>query len=170
MSTRKKSTPTSDSGAVHGPLDLTSIFERVEFSDAYRISYLANAIVVPGYDDIKRDFGIIRAEYLLLLCLAHFPVLTAQDVSAMTRRPRNSISRAVHRMLSVGYLNRVPDPADGRQAKLSITPAGRALHDDIAKTLIERQEEVLGALDKKERRDLQRILQKLALHAATLER
>ena len=46
-------------------------------------------------------------------------------------------------MLSVGYLNRVPDPEDGRQAKLSITAAGRALHNDIAKTLIARQEEVL---------------------------
>lgn len=170
MSNRKKSTSAGKAIAAQESLDLASIFERVEFKDAYRISYLANAIVVPGYDDIKRDFGIIRAEYLLLLCLAHFPVLTAQDVSTMTRRPRNSISRAVHRMLSVGYLNRVPDPADGRQAKLSITPAGRALHDDIAKTLIEREEEVLGALDKQERRDLQRILQKLALHTASLER
>ncbi|OED42572.1 hypothetical protein AB833_06070 [Chromatiales bacterium (ex Bugula neritina AB1)] len=150
--------------------ELTSIFENVEFSDAYRISYLANAIVVPSYDDIKRDFGIIRAEYLLLLCLAHFPVLTAQDVSTMTRRPRNSISRAVHRMLSVGYLNRVPDPQDGRQARLSITPAGRALHDAIAKTLVTRQEEVLQVLDASERRQLQRLLQKLALHTATLDR
>jgi DNA-binding MarR family transcriptional regulator len=150
--------------------DLTRIFEQVEFKDAYRISYLANAIVVPGYDDIKRDFGIIRAEYLLLLCLAHFPVLTAQDVSVMTRRPRNSISRAVHRMLSEGYLNRVPDPDDGRQARLSITPTGRALHNNIATALKARQEEVLNVLDKQERKTLQQLLQKLALHTATLDR
>ena len=172
----KKNAPSkknAEDGSASNPTastELTSIFENVEFSDAYRISYLANAIVVPSYDDIKRDFGIIRAEYLLLLCLAHFPVLTAQDVSTMTRRPRNSISRAVHRMLSVGYLNRVPDPDDGRQAKLSITPSGRALHDAIAKTLVTRQEEVMDALDDSERQEFQRILQKLALHTATLDR
>ena len=73
-------------------------------------------------------------------------------------------------MLSVGYLNRVPDPDDGRQAKLSITPSGRALHDAIAKTLVTRQEEVLDALDDSERQEFQRLLQKLALHTATLDR
>lgn len=150
--------------------DLTRIFEAVEFSDAYRISYLANAIVVPVYDDIKRDFGLIRAEYLLLLCLAHIPGLTAQDVARMTRRPRNSISRSVHRMLDEGYLDRVPDPQDGRQARLNITPEGRALHEKIAAHIIRREAEILDILDDGERQNLRNVLQKLAEHAATLDR
>ena len=148
--------------------DLTRIFDTIEFRDAYRISYLANAIVVPGYDAIRREFGIIRAEYLLLVCLAHFPALTAQDVSRISRRPRNSISRAVHRMLAEGYLDRAPDPDDGRQARLQITPKGRALHERVAARLVERQEEVLAPLDARERRQLDALLQKLALHAAGL--
>ena len=165
--------PSKDRCAHTGPVvepDLTSIFERVEFHDAYRISYLANAITVPAYEDIKRDFGIIRSEYLLLLCLAHLPVLTAQDVSTMTRRPRNSISRAVHRMLSIGYLNRVPDPKDSRQAKLSITPDGRALHEQIAQALLDRERELLSPLTNAEKKEFQRILQKLSKHASTLDR
>lgn len=152
-----------------GP-DLTQIFESAEFSDAYRISYLANAIVVPTYDDIRRDFGIIRAEYLLLLCLAHNPVLTAQDVARMTRRPRNSISRSVHRMLNEGYLDRVPDPEDGRQARLSITPEGRALHEKIVTYIVRREAEILDILADDERESLRKTLQKLAKHAATLDR
>ena len=148
--------------------DLTGIFDTVEFRDAYRISYLANAIVVPGYEGIRREFGIIRAEYILLVCLAHFPVLTAQDVSRISRRPRNSISRAVHRMLAEGYLDRARDPQDGRQARLKLTPKGRALHEKVAARLVERQEEVLAPLNGKERRQLDGLLQKLALHAAGL--
>ena len=148
--------------------DLTRIFDSIEFRDAYRISYLANAIVVPAYDTIRREFGIIRDEYILLVCLAHFPVLTAQDVSRISRRPRNSISRAVHRLLSEGFLDRAPDPDDGRQARLKLTPRGRALHEKIAVRLVERQEVVLAALDAKERRQLDALLQKLALHAAVL--
>lgn len=149
--------------------DLTSIFDTVEFRDAYRLSFTTNAIVVPGYEAIKRDFGIIRSEYLLLLGLAHFPVLTAQEVAEMTRRPRNSISRAVHRMLAVGYIERAPDPTDKRQARLTITPEGLRLHQQIAQSLTERQEKVLGGLNPEERKTLDGLLNKLALFAASLE-
>ncbi len=149
---------------------LTDIFETVEFPDAYKVSYLANAIVIPTYEDVRRDFGLVRAEYHLLLCLAHYPELTAQDVARMTRRPRNSISRAVHRMQDEGYLERVPDPTDGRQAKLTITPAGRDMHEKISEYLVLREAEIFDVLTHGEREHLREILRKLASHAAELER
>ena len=62
-------------------LDYSNIFEAVEFPDAYKVSYLANAIVFPTYEDVRKDFGLVRAEYHLLLCLAHYSELTAQDLS-----------------------------------------------------------------------------------------
>ena len=113
-------------------LDYSNIFEAVEFPDAYKVSYLANAIVFPTYEDVRKDFGLVRAEYHLLLCLAHYSELTAQDVARITRRPRNSISRAVHRMLDLGFLKRVPDPDDARQAKLQITREGKIMHQKIS--------------------------------------
>ena len=118
-----------------GDLDYSNIFEAVEFPDAYKVSYLANAIVFPTYEDVRKDFGLVRAEYHLLLCLAHYSELTAQDVARITRRPRNSISRAVHRMLDLGFLKRVPDPSDARQAKLRITKEGKIMHKKISKYL-----------------------------------
>ena len=158
---------TGESGDL-GDQDLTRILDTVEFHDAYRISYLANAIVIPGYDAVKREFGLSRGEYLLLLCLSHFPVLTAQDVAKMTRRPRNSISRAVHRMLDEGYIDRAPDPDDGRQARLTITQKGREMQMRVEKILKAREDEVYAALDTADHADLDRILQKLARHAAGL--
>lgn len=148
--------------------DPETMFDEIAFRDAYRMSYLINAIIVPTYDDVRRDFGIIRAEYHILMCLAHYPTLSAQDVSRLTRRPRNSISRAVHRMLAEGYIDRAPDPDDGRQAILTITPAGRALHEKIAARLAERQEQVLSPLSRDERRQLDGLLQRLALHVADM--
>lgn len=143
--------------------------DRVEFRDAALLSFVTSAIIVPAYDAVKQDFGIIRAEYMLLLCLSHYPVLTAQDISRLTGRPRNSISRAVHRMLAVGYIERVPDPDDKRQARLSVTPAGRELHDKIAECIRQRQEEALGGLEPGERKTLAKLLHKAALYAAALE-
>lgn len=151
-------------------VDVTEIFETVEFPDAYKVSYLTNAVIGPTYEDIRRDFGLVRAEYHLLLCLAHYPELTAQDVANMTRRPRNSISRAVHRMLNEGYLERVPDPDDRRQAQLTITPAGRDMHDRISKYLVAREAEIFGVLSEAERRQFREMLRKLANHAARLDR
>ena len=149
--------------------DLTRIFDTIEYPEAFRITYLANAIVFPAYAQIKRDFGLVRAEYILLACLSHFDVLTAQDVARISRRPRNTISRAVHRMLKDGYLERAPDPEDGRQSRLQITLAGRELHEHISEYLSRRQHEVLGALTQDERATLTALLKKAALNAAKLD-
>lgn len=148
--------------------DPSTMFDDVEFRDAYRMSYLINAIIVPTYEQVRKDFGIIRAEYHLLMCLAHHPTLSAQDVSRLTRRPRNSISRAVHRMLAEGYIDRTPDPNDGRQALLTITPAGRKLHEQVAARLHERQEEVLRPLTPTQRAQLDKMLDILTANAADL--
>ena len=115
--------------------DTVQFLNLVEFHEAALLSYVTSGIVFPAYEAIKRDFGIIRGEYLLLLCLTHYPVLTAQDVSRLTGRPRNTISRAVNRMLKEGYLKRAPDPSDGRQAKLSITRKGKIYTKKSCSTL-----------------------------------
>ena len=141
--------------------ELAAIFERNEVRDTFRISYLANRLVVPVYEDIKREFGLNRGEYLLLFCLSHIEELTSQDVADMTGRPRNSISRAVHRMLEDGYLTRSPDPADGRQALLRITYEGQELHGQIVPRFLVREEQILCAIDSDERRQLDRLLAKL---------
>ena len=153
-----------------GDLDYSNIFEAVEFPDAYKVSYLANAIVFPTYEDVRKDFGLVRAEYHLLLCLAHYSELTAQDVARITRRPRNSISRAVHRMLDLGFLKRVPDPSDARQAKLRITKEGKIMHEKISKYLVAREAEIFSVLSESERTQFRYLIRKLANFASTLKR
>ena len=37
--------------------DLSVIFERPTMRDTFRISYLANRLVLPAYNDIKRVYG-----------------------------------------------------------------------------------------------------------------
>ena len=151
-------------------LDYSNIFEAVEFPDAYKVSYLANAIVFPTYEDVRKDFGLVRAEYHLLLCLAHYSELTAQDVARITRRPRNSISRAVHRMLDLGFLKRVPDPDDARRAKLQITREGKIMHQNISAYLVDREAEIFSVLSDIERENFRELIRKLANFASTLKR
>ena len=148
--------------------DLTALFDRAENRYMYRLSYVANALVLPAYDVVKQEFDLSRGEYLLILCLSHMPVLTARDIAEMTKRPRNSISRAVHRMLSEGYIDRAPDPKDARQARLTITDKGRALHNQVVERMLAREKLGFSVLDAEELKALDRILQKLAHHNAAL--
>ena len=158
--TKQKTTSQTDLGDVaNEPID--AVFERNEVRDTFRVSYLANRLVLPVYDDIKRTYGLSRGEYLLLFCLSHVDALTAQDVADVTGRPRNSISRAVHRMLDEGYLARSADPSDGRQALLKITPKGRKLHNKIVPCFMERERELLSVLTTAERKQLDNLLSKL---------
>ena len=143
--------------------DLSVIFKRPTIRDTFRISYLANRLVLPAYNDIKRVYGLSRGEYLLLFCLSYIEELTAQDVAEMTGRPRNSISRAVHRMLDEGYLKRSPDPTDGRQALLRITAKGERLHKRILPLFEEQEAKMLDNLTSEERKLLDSLLKKLVL-------
>lgn len=143
--------------------DLSVIFERSTIRDTFRISYLANRLVLPAYDDIKLAYGLSRGEYLLLFCLSYIEELTAQDVAEMTGRPRNSISRAVHRMLDEGYIKRSPDPTDGRQALLRITAKGERLHKRILPLFEEQEAKMLDNLTSEERKLLDSLLKKLVL-------
>jgi len=153
----------------HSGVDVAEFIATVGLRHAYRLSYLTSAIVTAGYDAVKRETGLIRGEYLLLLCLSHQKILTAQDVARMTRRPRNTISRAVHRMLDEGYIDRAPDPSDGRQSKLTITAKGRAMQTRIEQILSEQEEEVVAPLSADDHASLDAILQKLVRHAASLK-
>ena len=148
--------------------DLTKIIERIEFPDSYRMSFIINTLVLPAYDDIKQRLGFNRGDCVLLMCLAHYEELTAQDVVAMSRRPRNSISRSVHRMLEEGYLSRSPHAEDKRQVWLRITDKGRQLHQELIRNFIELEQGFFGVLSEEEHTNLDKILTKLSLHAADL--
>ncbi len=154
--------PNSEEG---GP-SIDAIFQRNEVRDTFRMSFLANRLVLPVYDEIKRVHGLCRGEYLLLFCLSYIDELTAQDVAEVTGRPRNSISRAVHRMLDEGYLTRSADPADGRQVLLRITPKGQRLHIEIIPMFVTQQSAILSCLSAAERSQLDQLLSKLVLGAS----
>ncbi|MEM0991160.1 MAG: MarR family transcriptional regulator [Pseudomonadota bacterium] len=160
----------SKTNNLRNPVDVAAFLDGLGLRHAYRLSYVTSALVGPGYDDVKRDTGLIRAEYLLLLCLAHEDALTAQDIARMTRRPRNSISRAVHRMQAEGFITRTPDPEDGRQSRLSITDKGRTMQIRVEAILAAREAELFQVLDAGDQDDLDRILTRLAHHAARLSR
>jgi|TARA_X000000368_G_scaffold3451_1_gene2621 DNA-binding MarR family transcriptional regulator len=73
-------------------------------------------------------------------------------------------------MLDLGFLKRVPDPSDARQAKLRITKEGKIMHEKISKYLVAREAEIFSVLSESERTQFRDLIRKLANFASTLKR
>jgi DNA-binding MarR family transcriptional regulator len=71
-------------------------------------------------------------------------------------------------MLKEGFIERAPDPDDGRQSKLTITPIGREMHSQVASYVQTQQDKVLDVLQLDERKTLVKLLRKTALYITTL--
>jgi DNA-binding MarR family transcriptional regulator len=72
-------------------------------------------------------------------------------------------------LAEVGLIERRPDPADRRARRIVATTHGRALLDELGGRLREAEDQVLAGLDEAEDRQAFRtLLQRLAVHAATV--
>jgi DNA-binding MarR family transcriptional regulator len=129
--------------------------------DGLRISLWAGFYTGPVFAEIERRHGLLRDENNVLFCLANYGQLTAQSISEFLGRPKNSVSRAVERLLSKGLIRRETDQVDRRKGPLTIEPAGRKLHQETLRLAMAREELMLRSLSPTERVALDHILNKL---------
>ncbi|MCX7374955.1 MAG: MarR family transcriptional regulator [Alphaproteobacteria bacterium] len=137
------------------------ILDDTAFRLGYRLSWLANFYSGPIYRRLQMLHGLTRHEFLVLFCLAHVPGIAAAEICAATGRPKNSISRAVGRLLRDRRIVRHADPSDGRAIILDLTPQGRSFHDAMMQELSAREAKMLAPLTTAEREQLDRLLGKL---------
>jgi DNA-binding MarR family transcriptional regulator len=133
--------------------------------DGFRLSLWSGFYTMPVFARIQRISGLLRDENNILFCLAHYGPLTARSISQVLGRPKNSISRAVDRLIERDLISSVPIATDRRHWLLTLQPRGRALVDKSTALFRDRQEHMLRALSKSERAALDRILAKLMADA-----
>lgn len=148
-------------GAAADPDPARIILDETAIRIGYRVSYLANFFSGPIYRELEAVEDLTRPEFITLFCLAHCGGLTAQDISNMTGRPKNSLSRAVHRLVARGFISRVAAPKDPRQALLDLSAAGRETVERILPRFSRREDRMLSPLTPQERREFDRLLGKL---------
>jgi DNA-binding MarR family transcriptional regulator len=76
---------------------------------------------------LMRDSGLTHFEYGILYALANAPegALRMGVLASYANSTLSRLSRAVTRLESRGWLERRPDPADGRSTLAALTAAGR---------------------------------------------
>lgn len=109
----------------------------------------------------EQQVGLSGAQLFVMQCLASQGACSVNQLAAATATDQSSVSVVVSRLVSRGYVKRVPSKLDRRSVELSLTPAGRALLVAAPEATQERLLGALGKLKKSERLVLSGLLSKL---------
>lgn len=77
------------------------------------------------------EHGIGRGEYRVLFALCEREGVSQTDLCERHRLDKGALARVVARLEERGYVERRPDPDDGRRKLLYLTDAGEALRPEI---------------------------------------
>jgi DNA-binding MarR family transcriptional regulator len=81
--------------------------------------------------------GITIPEWRVLVSLGQFGVMTGKAIGARTHMHKTKVSRAVSELERRKWLSRRANHSDLREAFLSLTPAGRAIYEELAPRALE---------------------------------
>ncbi|MET0289402.1 MAG: MarR family transcriptional regulator [Pseudoxanthomonas sp.] len=128
----------------------------------YRLSVLAYRVIHSISGEYHRRYGLAVTEWRTMAVLGRFPSLSASEVCEHTGMDKVAVSRAVARLLERGLLQRRIHSDDRRRSVLALSPAGMAVHDEVAPMVLSCEQELLSPLEPEEREQLDRLLAKLA--------
>jgi DNA-binding MarR family transcriptional regulator len=106
-------------------------------------------------------FGIDIPEWRVIATLGDRGRARARDIALSTRMHKSMVSRAVARLMELGWVARTADAKDRREAPLALTVAGSDVYRQLVPIVLDYQDRLLGSLTEGERRMLERLLDKL---------
>ena len=98
----------------------------------YRLNVVAS-VVSQSLSRIYSDrYGIGVPEWRVLVTLGQYGMMTGKAIGAHSHMHKTKVSRAVALLEKRKLVTRRANRADLREAFLALTPAGRAMYDDLA--------------------------------------
>ncbi|MBU7598537.1 MarR family transcriptional regulator [Streptomyces sp. P38-E01] len=134
---------------------------------------ISMAVLLPGRleQPLQREFGISLFEYLALSHVSEAPErrLRMSELAFLANGSLSRLSNVVKRFEQRGWVERSPDPADGRYTLARLTDAGYDIVLAAAPTHVRAVRElVIDPLTAADRRALARIAAKLRTRPADL--
>jgi DNA-binding MarR family transcriptional regulator len=152
---------------VHGVSGLDPVMEAKLWRNpcwfAFRFNYIALRYNVPLYGWIQRSYGLSRPEFVVLYTLGLHDGALARDIAVSYGFPKNTLSRAIHKLTKAELIRRDADPLDGRNQVLRLLPEGKRIFDETLPRFVELEERMLETLNRDERDTLSRLLAKIVL-------
>ena len=130
---------------------------------AARFNYLALRYNRPLYGWVESRFGLSRAEFAVIYSLSLLDGLTATEIASSAAFPKNTLSRAVNRLIRLRHLTRRESPEDRRQQVLSLSASGRAIFREALPRFVELEREMLSPLTPAEQGLLSDLMAKVVM-------
>ena len=132
--------------------------------DRYTVAYLvwtANKLSRGASHNYLKVFGVGVETWRCLVLLAIHNSIAAQQISQVMGMDKASVSRCFKIMQAKGLILMGLDASDGRVRIATLTPKGRALHDQILEMALERERVLLSVLSESDRETLLRLLKRV---------
>jgi DNA-binding MarR family transcriptional regulator len=107
------------------------------------------------------ETGSRRYHFAMLAALDEFGPSSQADLGRCTGIDRSDIVAAINAMVERGFVERSPDPSNGRRNIVTITAAGTAHLEHLSVLLRDAQDELLRTLSAKESKTLVTLLSRL---------
>lgn len=137
---------------------------------AYRVGVLTNSYVGPMGRYLEAEYGLLWHEWVVIFCLGHVGSWSAKEISLATGRPKNTISRAVSKLVDQAYIARSPHPDDARIQEMTLTAKGQRLYDTVVPRLQEVEATIYSGISPKDRAQFFETLEKLTHHVVGSKR
>ena len=127
----------------------------------YRLSLLSNAVsgaIAAVYGD---KFAISMPEWRIMMILAEYPDVSADEVCRRTKIEKSVVSRAVARLLKRHLINRDIDEEDRRCSILRLSETGLSVYDEVMPIARDYEAKLLKGVTRKELEMFNSIIDKL---------
>lgn len=134
----------------------------------YRLTRLTSTAGAPVVRMCEREHGVTRREWRLLAVLALADGIRPSVLAERALLDRARTSRALGSLVDKGLVERRSAPADRREARLCLSPAGRATYAALWPKVAALNRGLLAVLDDAELAQLDSLLTRLSAHAVNL--
>ena len=130
---------------------------------SFRFNFLALQFNEPIYRLIEKEHGIPRPEFVVLYSLGLSDGLTASAICSSSGFPKNTISRAIQKLIDKNIIRREIDQADLRSFVLTITDEGKRIVEQAMQPMVEREKAMVSSLTPAEQLMLSELLAKVVV-------
>ncbi|MEA2988528.1 MAG: hypothetical protein QOG83_1239 [Alphaproteobacteria bacterium] len=133
----------------------------------HRLNVLSS-LVSQALTRVYARHGIGIPEWRILVSLGQFGVMTGKAIGARTHMHKTKVSRAVAQLERRKFLARRANRSDLREAFLMLTPAGRAVYEELAPQALEFTDRLSEAVPQADRTAFDRAIAQLTERSAKL--
>jgi DNA-binding MarR family transcriptional regulator len=134
----------------------------------YRLNVVASLVSQALSRVYAERYGIGVPEWRVLVTLGQYGTMSGKAVGAHSHMHKTKVSRAVALLEQRKLLARRVNRDDMREQLLSLTPAGRAIYQDLAPVAAAFAQRLAEAVDEADRAAFERALMRLTERAAKL--